>query len=323
MTFDIFRCNLLFSKNKEVMILSICKNFLFKIFSIFVISIFLTFNIIAQKRLEIGPALGISFYQGDILGSTIPELSKNMNFAGGINAGYYFNDYFGVHLEAMRGKASGGDNFAEFPERRKRNLSFESPVTNFCARFDWEITGYNPKQDRNFSLYTFAGGGILFFNPKAEYKGKIYRLQPLGTEGQGLAKYPDKKPYKLYSPTLDFGGGLKFALNEQWNLGVEFSVYRTFTDYLDDVAGNYVPYTDILAEKGDYTAAALSTRSGELTNSDVLVLKSANEGRGNAKVFDYYYIGTVKLTYNLFDPFGGKGMKRFSRFKNTKNCYRF
>ena len=291
--------------------------------SLFISSLFFSTNNYAQKRLEIGPAIGISFYQGDVLGSTIPEISRNINFAGGIHAGYYFNDYVGVHLELQRGKASGGDNFAEFPERRKRNLSFESPVTNFCARFDWEITGYNPKQGRNFSAYAFAGGGVMFFNPKAEYKGTLYRLQPLGTEGQGLQKYPDRKPYKLYSPTLQLGGGIKFAISENLNAGVEFSVYRTFTDFLDDVAGAFVPYTDILAEKGDFVSAALSSREGELLNTDQIVLHNATDSRGNAKVFDYYYVGTFKLTYNFYDPFGGKNAKRFSKFRNTKNCFKF
>ena len=293
------------------------------LFSLVISSLFFSTNNFAQKRLEIGPAIGISFYQGDVLGSTIPEISSNVNLAGGIHAGYYFNDYMGVHLELQRGKATGGDNFAEFPERRKRNLSFQTPVTNLGGRFDWEVTGYNPKQGRNFSLYGFAGGGILFFNPKAEYKGKLYNLQPLGTEGQGLQKYPDRKPYKLYSPYLQFGGGLKFAVSENLNAGVEFSVYRTFTDYLDDVAGNYVPYTDILAEKGDYVAAALSNREGEFLNSDQIVLRDADYGRGNAKVFDYYYVGTVKLTYNFYDPFGGKNARRFSKLKNPRNCFRF
>lgn len=293
------------------------------LFSLIVSSLFFSTNNFAQKRLEIGPAIGISFYQGDVLGTTIPEISSNINFAGGIHAGYYFNDYLGVHFELQRGKASGGDKFAEFPERRKRNLSFESPVTNFGGRFDWEITGYNPKQGRNFSIYGFAGGGILFFNPKAEYKGTTYRLQPLGTEGQGLQKYPERKPYKLYAPYMQAGGGIKFAISENLNAGVEFSVYRAFTDYLDDVAGAYVPYTDILAEKGDFIAAALSSRSGELLNTDQIVLKSATDGRGNAKVYDYYYVGTIKLTYNFYDPFGGKGIKRFSKYKNPKNCFRF
>jgi hypothetical protein len=280
-------------------------------------------NIFSQTRLEVGPALGFSFYQGDILGATIPEISKNINFAGGIHAGYFFNDFMGVNLEVMRGKASGGDNFTEFPDRRKRNLSFETPVTNISARFDWQITGFNPKQDRNFSLYGFAGGGVLFFNPKANYKGKMYNLQPLGTEGQGLAKYPERKMYKLNTGTIQVGGGLKMAINEKINAHIEFSVYRTFTDYLDDVAGNYVPYTDILAEKGDWVAAALSNREGEFLNSDAIVLKSSDDFRGNKKVFDFYYIGTFKLTYNLYDPFAGKGASHFSKLKNTKNCFKF
>jgi Outer membrane protein beta-barrel domain len=296
----------------------------YRIVALAVLTLFFTQSIIfAQKRLEVGPAIGISFYQGDVLGTSIPEISQNINLMGGIHAGYYFNNFMGVHLEVQRGKISGGDQYAEFPERRLRNLSFESPVTNANIRFDWEITGYNPNEDRNFSLYGFVGGGMIFFNPKATYQGKTYRLQPLGTEGQGLAKYPDRKPYKLNTPNLQVGGGLKFAITPNINAGVEFSAYRTFTDYLDDVAGNYVPYTDILAEKGDYIAAALSNREGEYLKSDQIILKAATDTRGNEKVFDYYYTTTLKVTYNFYSPFAKKGAKRFSKFRNVKKCYKF
>ena len=163
----------------------------------------------------------------------------------------------------------------------------------------------------------------LFFNPKAEYKGKLYDLQPLGTSGQGLSKYPDRKPYKLNTGSIYFGGGMRVAVAPQLSLGIEFSAFRTFSDYLDDVAGYYVPFTDILQETGNQVAAALSNREGEYKGSDQIILKSATESRGNVKVFDYYYQFGITAMYNFEDPFGNKAKNGFSKKKKTRNCPKF
>jgi hypothetical protein len=273
--------------------------------------------------LELGALLGGSCYQGDILGGTVAEIAPNIHGSASLQAAYFFNDYIGVRVGGGFGKMSGSDKYAEAPWRKARNLSFESNVTQFGVRLEYNITGFNPLKERNFTIYPFVGYHHLFFNPKAEYKGKLYELQPLGTGGQGLSKYPSKKPYQLNTGSLSFGGGMKIAATERISIGLEFSAFRTFTDYLDDVAGNYVPYTDILQETGNQIAAALSSRENELKNTDQIALKSANEGRGNLKVFDYYYQFGLTIMYNFYDPFGQKAKTGFGKKKKTRNCPKF
>ena len=153
--------------------------------------------VFSQKRLELGVLLGGSFYQGDILGQTASEIIPNVHPAAAIQAGYFLNNHLGFRLGVGYGKMSGGDSYSEAPWRRARNLSFESNVFHGGARVEYNITGFNPDNEQNFTIYPFIGYHHTFFEPKTAYKGKIYSLQPLGTEGQGLAKYPNSKKYKL------------------------------------------------------------------------------------------------------------------------------
>jgi hypothetical protein len=122
---------------------------------------------------------------------------------------------------------------------------------------------------------------------------------------------------------LVYGGGVRIAMTPRISIGLEFSAFRSFTDYLDDVAGRYVPFTDILQETGNQVAAALSNREGEFIGSDQIVLRNNSELRGNLKVFDYYYQFGLTVMYNLYDPFGPKSRGAFSRKKSTKDCFKF
>ncbi|HLK96541.1 MAG TPA: DUF6089 family protein, partial [Hymenobacter sp.] len=64
------------------------------------------------------------------------------------------------------------------------------------------------------------------------------RLQPLRTEGQGQ---PGRdKPYSLVTVAIPVGFGVRYKLNELFNVGAEIGYRYTFTDHLDDVgAGGY------------------------------------------------------------------------------------
>ena len=67
-------------------------------------------------------------------------------------------------------------------------------------------------------------------------------MQPLNTEGQGLASFPNRTPYSLFSGSVLGGIGIKFLLNENLTLGIDISANYTFTDYLDDVSTTYADY---------------------------------------------------------------------------------
>ena len=62
----------------------------------------------------------------------------------------------------------------------------------------------------------------------------------LGTEGQGDSAYPDRKPYNTMGFCIPFGVGVKYAINDRMNIGLEITHRFTTTDYLDDVSKTYV-----------------------------------------------------------------------------------
>lgn len=67
--------------------------------------------------------------------------------------------------------------------------------------------------------------------------GNKYYLKPLSTEGLGFLE--NRPYYKINQVSIPFGGGVKFALNDNVRLGFEVGMRKLFTNYLDDVSTTY------------------------------------------------------------------------------------
>jgi hypothetical protein len=102
----------------------------------------------------------------------------------------------------------------------------------------------------NFTPFIYGGVAGFYFNPQGDYQGAWRNLQPIGTEGQGMAAYPDKKPYSLFQVSIPFGIDLRYNFGRKFFTGIEFGMRKTFTDYLDDVSGTYIDNELIQAEQG-------------------------------------------------------------------------
>ena len=261
----------------------------------------------SAQHFEVGLMGGISNYQGDLAPGSLRASFGNTHAAFGGFLRYNINNYFAVKLSANFGKISGDDADSDDNGRKARNLSFKSNIMEFGLNIEYNILGYQPYNlERVFSPYLFAGIALFNFNPKAKLDDKWYELQALGTEGQGLPEYPEKKVYKLTEFSIPVGIGLKYALNDTWNIGLEFGVRKTFTDYLDDVSGTY-PDAGILLETKGETASALSNRSE--------IIKNAGDIRGDAGDDDWYFIGGLTISYNFIDN-GLVGSRNRSRGKS-------
>jgi hypothetical protein len=172
---------------------------------------------------------------------------------------------------------SASTNEEENVPRFKRNLSFRNDIKEFSATtvIDLFENRRTYSRRREWNPYAFAGIAVFHHSPKAYYDGEDmakgwYALQPLGTEGQLLGgdDYPEK--YKRVQLAIPFGLGVRYRYNTQWDLGFEIGWRKTFTDYLDDISGNYASKADLLRAGGP-AAAILSDRSaasGYLTAPD-------------------------------------------------------
>jgi hypothetical protein len=227
---------------------------------LFSISVFLmSFGTMAQHH-EIGPFVGISYYMGDLVQSQVFS-TPGYNF--GLNYRYNINPRFAIKIAGHYGQIAG-DSKNNKKNLRYKNLSFHSSILDIEAGLEINFLEYTPGSTKHrFTPYVFGGVALFSFNPKADFQGETYELQPLGTEGQGLTAYPDRKPYKLSSFAIPFGIGFKWNLSKRVSIGLEWGMRKTFTDYLDDVSTRYPDPGIIYAEKGAL-AAALANRVYEV-----------------------------------------------------------
>ena len=221
---------------------------------------FLPFGLNAQY-FEAGIMVGASNYLGDLSSNSSILYMQETGFAGGVFARYNFHYLGAIKLGVNFASVSGEDANSSDRSIQERNLSFSSSIFEASLTGEFNIPGYEPYNLNNpFSPYLFAGISLFRYNPKAEFQGTTYELQPLGTEGQGITGRPEA--YSLYSFAIPMGIGFKYAISDLWNLGLEIGVRKTFTDYIDDVSSTYVSYPELLAANGE-TSAALGNRTGE------------------------------------------------------------
>jgi hypothetical protein len=257
-----------------------------------------------SQGFEVGVMAGVSSYQGDLAPSNLKTSLGKFHAAFGGFARYNINNYFTAKLGVNYGTISGDDA----KEGRNRNLSFRSNILEFAVTGEWNILGYQPYAlERVFTPYLFVGIGFFHFNPRAQYEGEWVELQPLGTEGQSMQGFESK--YNLLELSIPFGAGLKYAINDQWNVGIDFGFRKTFTDYLDDVSGAYVDEEQLIAGNGELSAA-LANRSGEPIEGGTR--------RGNDSVSDWYIFSGISISYNFLDN-GLVGSR--SKGRNKKGCY--
>lgn len=213
------------------------------------------------------------------------------------------SSFTSVKSNFFYGYISGSDRLTTEYFRQNRNLSFRSPIIELSAQFEffiikeqqgalYKIKNARGKKHIDILLYGFAGSGVFFFNPQAKYAGTWVKLQPLGTEGQGLV--PGTRKYFRLSPAILYGGGMKFGISRKLSAGVEIGLRKTFTDYLDDVSTTYYDNDALRLIRGDI-AAELADPSFDKGPSSPNADGSGAQ-RGNPENKDFY--GFVSFTVN-------------------------
>jgi hypothetical protein len=256
----------------------------------------------AQPHHEVGLAAGISSYYGDLQDKWFPDYgTKPM---GGVIYKYFMNPHVGFRLGASYGRLTAADSLSESAVKRARNLRFESHVVEVHGGL--EINFLPIEMDRmKVSPYVFAGIGLFHFNPftdAADYS-RVY-LRPLGTEGQNIPIYPDRKEYKLVNVSFPIGGGFKFFIGNTIMLAPEIGFRYTNTDYIDDVSKSYVNIDTLTAYRG-LQAAEFSFRTDERRGWDGNYPNYKYQ-RGDSKSNDWYWFGSLTATI-YFPAFGNVG----------------
>jgi hypothetical protein len=246
-------------------------------------------NLKAQHH-EIGLFLGASYYTGDL--NPVQFGMPGYNF--GLLYRYAVNPRIAVRIAAHYGIVAG-DSKMNDKNLQYQNLSFHSVIVDAEAGIEINFLEYEAgSKSHRFTPFIFGGIGVFKFNPKTDYMGETYELQPLSTEGQGLTAYTDLKPYSLVSISIPFGLGIKWSISRRVSLGLEWGLRKTFTDYIDDVGGRYADPSLLAAEKSPL-AAGLSNRAfEEQAISGGLDISMGTNGQPNNATDYKAYLGLLQ-----------------------------
>lgn len=260
----------------------------------------------AVNKHEISLGLGVTGFLGDLGGAdqavsdySLKDIDFNSSHLGGsFSYRYRFHRYFATSTMIHAGMLQGSDAFTTEPIRNMRNLNFRSFFTMVSQRFEVillanERVGRNRKSgryiDHNEQLYVVGGIGGMYFNPKTRYQGSWVTLHDKHTEGQGLSGGP--APYKRITATVPLGVGFRMGIGQLWRIGLEVTYVKTFSDYIDDVSGEYYDPAMIEAVYGP-DAAYLSNPSE--------TPEAFNPGsRRGGKHKDAFFYATIMLTRNI------------------------
>ncbi len=268
-------------------------------------------------KVEAGVGLGPLIFLGDLGGARgigrtfIKDIDYPLTkLSKGVFLNYAPKEWLGFRLAANFGVLDGDDKQApnkggDEVTRLQRNLNFKTNLAEGYLAAEFYPTVFLEQFDGlkgKLRPYGIAGVGMYHFNPKTQDKnGNWVALQPLHTEGEGFAEYPDRKVYKLTQMEIPIGFGFKYYLKENMFVGLEVLHRKLFTDYIDDVSTNYIdpalfdkylPASQAaLAKQLNYrgTYSWANTRPGDIVGAQ----------RGDPKQNDAYFSTIIRLGWRL------------------------
>lgn len=260
--------------------------------------------------------------------------------AVGIMFGHRFGPFYTLRASFTYGTLKGDDfESADVSDenaryRYVRNLQFrnrikELTVVGVFDLFKNESTYISRVQ---WTPYAFTGITVFHHNPQAYVNenstlpeaGTWVDLEPLGTEGQYSdptalqgSKNEGIDTYSKIQVAIPLGLGVRYRLNQVFDLSFEMSFRYLFTDYIDDVSANYVDPSvlpnDLARELADRSGESNAAVSGDArdfeainaftrdTDGDGIFDGFGTEGefnlRGNRDQNDMYFVTTIKMAY--------------------------
>ncbi|WP_266367384.1 outer membrane beta-barrel protein [Tellurirhabdus rosea] len=287
----------------------------------------------------VGLGIGTASYYGELSGYRRPLRSTFMMMRWNANLAYtrHFTPRLAARASFTYARIAGDDYTYNKGDLNRgivqyvRNLHFRNDLKEFALTgiYQFRPDGRNTNYRVKFSPYIFAGLALVAHSPEAktpvgytppggqgDQPQNWVKLQPLGTEGQGQPGAP--KQYSLVTIAVPVGFGVRYKLNDRFDLGAEVGLRLTTTDYLDDVGGPTPPDPSVLK---DDLSRAMSDRSLEpvaarkggdrrqqltdyLNGQDPFASNGAAlpgiDARGSSDFpKDGYLIGTIQLRYVL------------------------
>jgi len=241
---------------------------------------------------EIGLTVGYSYYIGDL--NPYKHFGPNKQTAFGGLYRVNLTKRHVIRFQAMRLNFEAFDSDNDDPVLVNRNLNFRNKITELSLALEINFHPYKLGQiGEGITPYVFGGLAYFNMNPEAEFNGAYVELIPIGTEGQGGET--GIKNYKKTQLAIPFGVGIKAGFTKRLALNLEWGIRRLYTDYFDDVGGQYVDPSIVRNISGDL-GRDLANRS---------IIPGGPDGdstgmlRGDPESRDWYVYSGVTLTLRL------------------------
>ncbi len=171
-------------------------------------------NVQAQVG-EVGLHVGKLYYSGDLQVGKLQAQHKTVDV--GLFYRFLLNEPFSLRTNLILGKLSGDDTNPPDILGVKRAYSFEIFASELSTLLEYRFLPPPSKYAViKLTPYVFAGLGGLFFsgydNPIAEFSN--------------------------FQPVIPFGLGVKCKLDRNFVIGIDFSMHKTFFDYLDNTSAS-------------------------------------------------------------------------------------
>ncbi len=244
-----------------------------------------------QDRFEMGPMGGATYYIVDLNPTGHFIYSKP---AGGAIIRINMTTRWSFRFTGSYGNVWANDNLSQDSYQQNRNLNFSSSLLEIAGGFEINMFKYminNMKYP--ITPYFFYEMAYFRIDPMGTIDGVEFQLQPLGTEGQGTP-LNDKRKYGLSQMSIPLGVGVKFNIVPRLAMSLEYGIRKTFTDYLDDVSGNYVDNDQLTSYSGPLAAS--------LSDPSLSGIGTSNPGfnRGNPATKDWYVFYGAMITFKPF-----------------------
>lgn len=167
-----------------------------------------------EYRMEIGGGVGLTGYLGDFNGN----LTKDLQPMASVMWRYIFNPWTALRTDVSYGKMKGSSEDVEtwYPDYADNPYQFSNTLYDLSVTYEYNFlpygTGWDYRGAKRITPFVFAGLGMC------------------------MAKTPEKSRLGF---SLPLGIGVKCKVGERVNIGVEWAMHLTQSDWLDGVKDPY------------------------------------------------------------------------------------
>ncbi len=281
---------------------------------LFAVTVQVTAQETERLNWRINAGVGYGTYYGDVSHYRLQKLSdwRNLKYFLNYNKHYVhtpslhlslerkFSDRSGVIFSGNYTAISMSDRYLSSDGKlRRSNPNFDRAL-NFSTQILDAGVAYKLKSNEKAFIapYVWLGGGYSFFDTYGDLldaNRKLYNYASADVNTDGAFETDLRAqltetdaPYRNNAPYANAGLGIAFKLSKVLSLGIESDIKYSFSDYLDDVSGNY---------KSRYATPeqAYAAKPGTNTVNPMDPSRGNNDG-----VNDFYIQNRIVFKYNFF-----------------------